>query len=69
MRTICCLTDITYYSSGGIEDAGGDLTNDILEFVPSTGTWTKISSLKEERYAHAVSTITLAEARDLCTLS
>ena len=57
-----------HYSSGGKNGSasdGSDVTDQILEFLPSTKNWTVIDTMRKNRYAHAVTTISLAKARHL----
>ena len=54
--------------SGG-EDEDFRSSDEILEFVPRTGKWILLDTMKVARFAHAVTTIPLADAKDLCTLA
>ena len=53
------LTFIIY--SGGYD---GSTRNEILEFDPEN--WTKISTMREERYRHAVSVVNYEDYAEYC---
>ena len=54
--------DIYFYSGGYARNA----LNDILEFDPETKKWTQIGTMREVRWAHAVSVVKYEDYLDFC---
>ena len=54
--------DIYFYSgglTGSIIRNNVNIRNDILEYDPETKKWTQIGTMREARYDHAVSVLSL----------
>ena len=62
-----CLSEMTLVLSGGWDD--DDSSDEILEFVPRTGKWISLDTMKVARFGHAITTIPLADAKELCILA
>ena len=58
-----CLTSLT--SLGGRYD-DGNYYDEILEFKPSTGTWSLVDRMKSARFFHAVSIISTEDIDMFC---
>ena len=57
---------MSFTSLGGIGGSNYNYYNDILEFKPSTGTWSRVGRMLSARNDHAVSIISTADVIDYC---